>query len=208
MALPIQSKDASGDEYFMYSGGKNKSIPRSAYEDLGRRTVGANPASLEDYAWVQSKNLWKKIYAGGKATIGQAAPAPKLPNSKSPGGSYGSSSPAAAAPNAPRTTSRSARNMAAGTGGMSRPADSAGAGLAGLEGLIGGGSGGAGMVGMAGGSGSLPIDSAPPEDPITAHTGGSQETGPMALIGPGGLRSGLGSRLPPSLAALLKPRVY
>lgn len=84
---------------------------------------------------------------------------------------------------------------------------SGGGGLEGLGALAGMGKISAGTVGAPAG-GSAPIDVDPPEDPMTPQGMGSAVGGGQELEAPGAPRSGLGNRLPPSLAALLKPKVY
>lgn len=64
--------------------------------------------------------------------------------------------------------------------------------------------------GTGGGSGGDPIDVAPP---IPPSIGGLQSMGDSVqaaqqVIAPGSMRQGLSQRIPPSLAALLKAKVY
>jgi hypothetical protein len=93
--------------------------------------------------------------------------------------------------------------------GASRPSGGGGGGsLAGLSGLAGGAGGGGPQIGMGAGGGN-PVDVAAPEEPMgPMDLGGPGQAGGQMLSGPTTGRRGLGQRVPPSLAALLKPKVY
>lgn len=81
--------------------------------------------------------------------------------------------------------------------------------LSALASLLGGGAANVGTVGNVGGGGSLPIGSEPPIEPIEPQlTGSETSAGHVALSAPGAGRGGIGQRIPPSLAALLKVKVY
>jgi hypothetical protein len=51
-------------------------------------------------------------------------------------------------------------------------------------------------------------NSAPPSLQGLQGLGGNNASPPGEIIAPGSMRQGIGRRVPPSLAALLKPRVY
>ncbi len=62
-------------------------------------------------------------------------------------------------------------------------------------------------VGSGGGNGGLPVDVKAPEDAMGGIGFGSANP-TQQLTGPGASRAGLGQRVPPSLQALLKYKVY
>lgn len=81
--------------------------------------------------------------------------------------------------------------------------------LAGLSSLLAGAPSMAGGVGIGGGIGGPAINEEPGIEDIPSQLMGSEASAGHIQIGaPGSGREGLGQRLPPSLAALLKMRVY
>lgn len=160
---------------------------------------------------------WRKDAAlgeGGGVSMGPPVKPPppdkplQLP--KGPGGSYTFGGPNSGGGN------RSGGGGGGNSGGGSTGAGS-GSGRSGtpsapaLEGLIGAG-GNPGTVGGgmgAGGSSNVPVNSAPPIDPMSSFlTGAESSAGGINLSAPGAGRDGIGQRTPPSLAALLRVRSY
>ena len=136
----------------------------------------------------------KKLPKGGKykfSTGGGAEPPPMGGAGGSGGGGNGGGGAAGVMPYS----------------GASKPSGRSGGSLEGLAGLAGMGSISAGQVG-APGAGDAPIDVDPAIEPMTPQGMGNAVGGGQMIEAPGSLRGGLGNRMPPSLAALLKPKVY